>query len=55
MLERGDTATAEHFRRAALGMGEATHSLDLFLPRPGQDAPPPAGDTVRMRTVPVRP
>ena len=55
MLERGDTLTAERFRRAALGMGEATHSLDLFLPRAGQDVPPPVGDTARARAMPVRP
>lgn len=55
MLGRGDTAAAEHFRHAALDMGEATHALDLFLPRAAQDAPPPAGDTTRTRTVPVRP
>jgi len=55
MLGRGDTAAAEHFRRAALDMGEATHSLDLFLPRAAPDAPPPVGDTMRTRTVPVRP
>ena len=33
MLDRGDTPAAERYRRAALDMGEATHSLDLFLPR----------------------
>jgi hypothetical protein len=33
MLDRGDTPAAERFRRAALDMGEATHALDLFLPR----------------------
>ena len=33
MLDRGDTPAAERYRRAALDMGEATHTLDLFLPR----------------------
>ena len=55
MLERGDAASAEHFRRAALDMGEATHSLDLFLPPAKPDAPRAPGDTVRALALPVPP
>jgi hypothetical protein len=54
-LRQGDTVQAERLRRAAVDLGEATRTLDLFLP----DAPPPppaaTGDVPRGRAVPVKP
>ncbi|MEP7001062.1 MAG: hypothetical protein ABI969_11330, partial [bacterium] len=55
LLRKGDTVQAERLRRAAVDLGEATRTLDLFV---ADAAPPPsaaAGDGPRGRAVPVRP
>ena len=55
MLRRGDTVEAERLRRAAVDLGEATRTLDLFLPQSPAPIPAQSGDVPRGRAVPVQP
>jgi hypothetical protein len=55
MLRRGDTVEAERLRRAAVDLGEATRTLDLFLPQSPTPIPAQSGDVPRGRPVPVQP
>ena len=55
MTRRGDAREAERLRRVALAMGEATRTLDLFLPSPATAGTGDSGDAQRGRTLPVRP
>ena len=55
METRGDSRDAERLRRSALDMGEATRTLDLFLPPSARPNAPESGDVRRGRTLPVQP
>jgi hypothetical protein len=55
VARRGDLKEAEKIRKVGLDVGEATRTLDLFLPR-AQVAPAgDSGDVGRRQTVPVAP
>jgi hypothetical protein len=55
LSSRGETQEAERLRHAGLEIGEATHTLDYFLPPSPPGTPAPSGDSVRQQSVPVKP
>jgi hypothetical protein len=57
LAARGDVQEAERLRRTAMDVGEATRTLDYFLPPspPAAPASPITGDSRQQRSVPVKP
>ena len=55
MERRGESREVERLRRSALEMGEATRTLDLFLPSAARPNAPESGDDRRGRAMPVQP
>jgi hypothetical protein len=52
---RGDTSEAERLRRTAIEIGEATRTLDYFLPSAQPPAVPSSGDGRQQQQIPVKP